>query len=276
MVLLYGSNRDRAEVVAGPAGLALKVLDGSSGERTYVVGADPVEVGTMALLVMGRAVDLRGKSWMWTGKEAQMEDGEKVVLRAHWFVAPRSLKLPEDATSLEVEDLRKLLDALVRQATRRPIFAFTLEPVLAEGTRHTFQLSYYDLMALYRMSHAAARTRLLEEGVRIIEGLRVLARQEGDGRARLGLSAGSSTIEWLSGEQETNLRGVFARALGFQRPANFTLGALKAYVGASRLRKVRASGGDFWDVGVSVEVAGRRVTFRSPESIAALLVILGL
>jgi len=125
MLLLYGSNRDRAEVVAGPAGLALKVLDGSSGERTYVVGADPVEVGAMALLVIGHAVDLRGKSWMWTGKEAQTEGGEKVVLRAHWFVAPRILKLPEDAASLGVEDLWKLLDAVVRQASRKPIFAFT-------------------------------------------------------------------------------------------------------------------------------------------------------
>jgi len=276
MLLLYGSNRKRAEVVAGPAGLALKVLDGASGERTYVVGADPVEVGAMALLVMGHGVDLRGKSWMWTGKEAQTEGGEKVVLRAHWYVSPRILRLPEDVASLGVEDLRRFLDAVVRQAGRKPIFAFTLEPVLAEGTRHTFQLGQYDLIALYKMSHEAARTRLLEEGVRIIEGLRVLARREEDSRIRLGLSAGSSTVEWLSEEQETNLRGVLSRSLGFQRPANFTLGALKAYVGATRLRKVRASGGDFWDVGVSVEVAGRRVTFRSPESVAALLVILGL
>ncbi len=276
MLLVYGLNRDRAEVVVGPAGLALKVVDGVSSEKTYVVGADPVEVGAMALLVMGNTVELRGKSWIWTGKKAQSDDGEKVVLRAHWFIAPRNLKLPGDITSLAEEDLRKLFDAVVRRVSRKPIFAFTLEPVLTEGSRHTFLFGLYDLMALYRMSHTAARTRLLDEGVKIIEGLRVLVRRDGEGRIQPGLSAGSSTVEWLSEEQEMNLRGVLSRSLWFQRAANFSLGTLTAYVGADRLRRVRASGGDFWDVGVTVEVAGRRVVFRSPESVAALLVILGL
>ena len=274
MFLLYGLNRNRAEVVIGPSGLALKVVDGSGGEKTYVVEADPVEVGVMALLVIGYAADLRRKSWMWTGREAE-EGEEKIVLRAHWFVAPKVLKLPEDIASLGIEELRKVLAGVARQVNTRPIFSFTLEPVLAEGTRHRFQLSHYDLISLYRESHEAARARLLKEGVRLVEGLRVLAREE-NGRVRLGVSAGSSAVEWLSEEQEANLRGVFVRALGFQRPANFTLGALKAYVGASQLRRVRASGGDFWDVGVTVEVAGRRVPFRNPESAAALLVILGL
>ena len=277
MLLLYGLNRARAEVVVGPAGLALRVVDGSSGEKTYVVEADPLEIGMMALLVMGHAEDLRGKSWMWKGKEAQTEGGEKVILRAHWFVAPKVLKLSDEVTSLAIEDLRAVVKEVAKWTGRKPIFALTLEPVLADGALHTFLLGQYDLIALYVMSHVAARKRLIEEEVRIVNGLRVFAQQpDEDGGVRLGLSTGSSTVEWLNEEQQAYLRGVFRRALFLESPANFSLGALEVYVGGRELKRERAKGGSFWDVGVKVKVGQRRVTFRDPESAAALLVLLGL
>ena len=284
MILLHGLNLARAEMLVGPKGMVVRVHDRSNQTKTYKVDVDPLELGVMALLAIQRNVNLRAKTWMWKGElvgpedstQEEKEEGKGVLVRGRWFVRPVNLREPQNLSILEAEDLRKLIKNLIGQVNKRPVWVFEVEPVLTEGESYTFFVGNSELMSLVNMSHRSVLAKILDEGMRIVDGLCLVAKREDGGGFTLGIMTGSSTVQWLTEEHKTYLRGVLTRALEFERAADFTLGALKAYVGADRLRKVRAVGGNFWDVGVTVKVAKRQVTFRSPESVAALLVILGL
>jgi len=291
-VLVFGTSREAAEFWV--YGFEVEIRVSGDGRRYE---ADPVEVGEVALLALtGRGFD---GSRVWPGVEG------KGVLRAHWFRRPpRARALLDVAARVSAgvgEDrVARELERLAARFSARPVFGFREEEICFEaigagesgegktsveepsdggrGDRAkggsspvVWLFGRFELAELVREAGRAARERLREERFRLIGGLGVVATE---GASGLGLMAGNAGVFSLSADAVRGLRAFLLRALDQERGGVFRDGALSAYVEGGRLARVLRSGGNFWDAGVVIEVAGRRVRFTSPAEAARLLVFL--
>ena len=292
-VTVFGTTREIAEFLVSGAGVEIRTRgDG----RRYA--ADPVEIGEVALLALtGHGPD---GSRVWPAV-----DGKK-VLRAYWFRRPpRARMLSELAARVSAgvgEDrVARELERLAVRFSARPVFGFREEEIRFEAIRTgepaegepqaeenadggegdragegsapvVWLFGRVELAELAREAARAARERLKEEKFRLIGGLGVVA-TEGGGSG-LGLAAGNAGVLPLSVDAVRGLKAFLLRALDQERGGVLRDGALSAYAEGGRLARVLRSGGNFWDAGVVIEVAGRRVRFTSPAEAARLLVFL--
>lgn len=221
------------------------------------------------------------------------------MLRAYWFRRPpRARVLLEVAARGVGEDrVARELERLAARFSARPVFGFREEEIRleaeaiegessaekdedsGEGDRAgegaasvVWLFGRVELAELARGAARAAREKLKEEKFRLIGGLGVVATEGAE--SGLGLAAGNAGVLPLSVETVRGLKAFLLRALDQERGGVFKDGALSAYVEGGRLVRVIRSGGNFWDVGVVIEVAGRRVRFTSPAEAARLLVSL--
>lgn len=286
-VTVFGTTREIAEFLVMGAGVEIRTRgDG----RRYV--ADPVEIGEVALLALtGHGPD---------GSRVWSAVGGNRLLRAYWFRRPpRARVLLEVAARVSAgvgEDrVARELERLAARFSARPVFGFREEEIRleaeaiegesekdedsGEGDRAgegaasvVWLFGRVELAELARGAARAAREKLKEEKFRLIGGLGVVATEGAE--SGLGLAAGNAGVLPLSVETVRGLKAFLLRALDQERGGVFKDGALSAYVEGGRLVRVIRSGGNFWDVGVVIEVAGRRVRFTSPAEAARLLVFL--
>ncbi len=290
-VTVFGTTRETAEFLVSGAGVEIRTRgDG----RRYA--ADPVEVGEVALLALtGHGPD---GSRVWPAVDG------KEVLRAYWFRRPpRARVLSELAVRVSAgvgEDrIARELEKLAARFSARPVFGFREEeirfeaigtggpaespaeelPDSGEGDRAekgsspvVWLFGRFELAELAREAARAARERLKEEKFRLIGGLGVVATEGAE--SGLGLAAGNAGVLPLSVDAVRGLKAFLLRALDQERGGVLRDGALSAYMEGGRLARVLRSGGNFWDAGVVIEVAGRRVRFTSPAEAARLLVFL--